>query len=66
MTETDLDTALDELDRLINDPEVRMDPDRVWALLAEVTLRSAGGGDGFAEARPPSPTAAADAYAPAR
>jgi hypothetical protein len=39
MTETEFTAKLDELDRLLNDPEVRMDPDRVWALLAEIALR---------------------------
>lgn len=39
MTETEFTAKLDELDRLLNDPEVRMDPDRVWALLAEITAR---------------------------
>jgi hypothetical protein len=27
---------LDELDRLLNDPDVPMQPDRVWSLLADV------------------------------
>lgn len=37
MIEADLDDALAELDRLLNDPETRMDPDRVWSILAEVS-----------------------------
>ena len=37
MTETEFEARLEELDRLINDPEVRMDPERVWTLLAEVS-----------------------------
>lgn len=36
MTERDYTTKLAELDRLLNDPEVRMDPNRVWSLLAEI------------------------------
>ena len=36
-----METALAELDRLLNDPDVRMDPARVWALAG--TLASAGG-----------------------
>jgi hypothetical protein len=32
MTERELEIALAELDRILNDPDVRMDPDRVWAL----------------------------------
>jgi len=50
MTEREFESKLAELDRLLNDPETRMDPDRVWALLAEVS----------------SPTAAALAPAPCR
>jgi hypothetical protein len=37
MTERDLEAKLAELDKLLNDPEVRMDPDRVWAILAEIS-----------------------------
>lgn len=44
MTDSELETALEELDRLINDPEIRMDPDRVWNLLAQ--LRTQGSADG--------------------
>ena len=49
MTETDIEGALAELDRLLNDPEVRMDPDRVWTILAEVSPLVAG--------NPPAPAA---------
>ena len=28
---------LDELDHLLNDPDVPMEPDRIWSLLAELT-----------------------------
>ena len=27
---------LDELDRLLNDPDVKMEPNRIWALAAEI------------------------------
>ena len=37
MTERDFEAKLAELDRLLNDPEVRMDPDRVWTILAEIS-----------------------------
>jgi hypothetical protein len=37
MTEQDYVAKLDELDQLLNDPDVPMQPDRVWALLAEVS-----------------------------
>jgi hypothetical protein len=36
MTERDMDAKLAELDRLLNDPETRMDPHKVWSLLAEL------------------------------
>jgi hypothetical protein len=37
MSETEYDSKLDELDRLLNDPDSPMDPSKVWALLAEVS-----------------------------
>ena len=37
MTESEYDRTLDELDRLINDPTVPMQPERIWSLLAEVS-----------------------------
>ncbi len=40
MDERDYDQKLDELDRLLNDPDSRMEPDRVWALLAEISRHS--------------------------
>jgi hypothetical protein len=36
MTQHDFDRKIDELDRLLNDPEVLLEPNRVWSLLAEV------------------------------
>lgn len=41
MTERDIEAKLAELDRLLNDPEVQMDPHKVWSLLAEVSGRLA-------------------------
>lgn len=41
MTERDFEAKLAELDRLLNDPEVRMDPDRVWTILAEISGKEA-------------------------
>jgi hypothetical protein len=32
-------TKLDELDRLMNDPNVLLDADRVWALLEELSAQ---------------------------
>jgi hypothetical protein len=37
MTEREIETKMAELDRLLNDPETRMDPHRVWSLLAELS-----------------------------
>ncbi len=37
MTDTDYTLKLDELDRLLNDPDAPMQPDRVWSLLAEIS-----------------------------
>ncbi len=37
MTEADYTSKLDELDRLLNDPDVPMEPGRVWSLLAELS-----------------------------
>ncbi|MGG5807840.1 peptide chain release factor 1 [Falsiroseomonas sp. CW058] len=41
MTEREIETKLAEVDRLLNDPETRMDPHRVWSLLAELASASA-------------------------
>lgn len=43
MTEREFQAKLAELDRLLNDPETRMDPDRVWALLAEISAQELQG-----------------------
>ena len=37
MTESDYEAKLAELERLLNDPDVPMEPARVWSLLSEVT-----------------------------
>lgn len=41
MTERETESKLAELDRLLNDPETRMDPHRVWSLLAELSAAQA-------------------------
>ncbi len=41
MTEAEFDAKLAEVDRLLNDPEVRLDPERVWTLLAELSSAAA-------------------------
>ncbi len=35
--DTEYALKLAELDRLLNDPDVPMQPDRIWALLAEIS-----------------------------
>ena len=37
MSATEYSRKLDELDRLLNDPDVPMQPDRIWSLLADVS-----------------------------
>ncbi|HSU06436.1 MAG TPA: peptide chain release factor 1 [Acetobacteraceae bacterium] len=39
MTEIEYARKLDELDRLLNDPDVPMEPEKVWSLLAEIAQR---------------------------
>lgn len=39
MTRFEYSHKLDELDRLLNDPDVPMEPARVWSLLAEISER---------------------------
>ena len=39
MTEKDYQQKLGELERLLNDPDVAMEPARVWSLLAELSHR---------------------------
>ena len=39
MDDPDYDAKLDELDRLLNDPDSKMEPSRVWSLLAEISGR---------------------------
>ncbi len=43
MTEREIEKKLAELDRLLNDPDVRMDPHKVWSLLAEISGRALPG-----------------------
>jgi hypothetical protein len=42
MTERDVDSKLTELDRLLNDPDVSLEPGRIWSLLAEVSQFETG------------------------
>jgi hypothetical protein len=41
MTQKDLEQKLDEVERLLNDPDVQLEPSRVWLLLDEVAARNA-------------------------
>ncbi len=41
---------LDELDRLLNDPDVPMQPDRIWSLLADVSCPEAAAASNTANA----------------
>jgi hypothetical protein len=45
MTEADYQRKLDELDRLLNDPDEPLQPDRVWSLLAEIAQRDLAGAE---------------------
>lgn len=42
MTQDEYARKLDELDSLLNDPDVPMDPARVWALLADLSGKDIG------------------------
>ncbi len=39
MSAAEIRHKLDELDRLLNDPDVPMQPDRIWSLLADVSCQ---------------------------
>ncbi|CAH0188495.1 peptide chain release factor 1 [Roseomonas sp. CECT 9278] len=39
MSEAEIERRMAELDRLLNDPETRMDANRVWALAAELARK---------------------------
>ena len=39
MDERDTDAKLDEVDRMLNDPDAKMEPALVWSLLAEISER---------------------------
>lgn len=41
MSESDHAEKLDELERLLNDPDVIMHPGRVWSLLDEISAQEA-------------------------
>jgi hypothetical protein len=37
MSDSDYVRKLDELDQLLNDPDIPMQPDRIWSLLADLS-----------------------------
>lgn len=39
MTDVEYNRKLEELDQLLNDPDVPMQPDRIWSILADVSQR---------------------------
>ena len=41
MTDVDYDCKLQELERILNDPDSKMEPARVWSLLAEISQEAA-------------------------
>ncbi len=43
MSDTEIARKMAELDRLLNDPETRMDAGRVWALAQELKAPALGG-----------------------
>jgi hypothetical protein len=43
MSDSEMARKLAELDRLLNDPETRMDAGRVWALAQELKTPARGG-----------------------
>jgi hypothetical protein len=60
MTENDYAQTLDELERLLNDPDVAMQPELIWRLLDKVSERDLPGGTMLSRivaARPRAPTA---------
>jgi hypothetical protein len=42
LTDAEYARRVDELDRLLNDPDVPMEPNKVWSLLAEIVQRDLG------------------------
>ncbi len=40
MLDVEYDLKLDELDRILNDPDSKLEPERVWSLLAEISQQA--------------------------
>jgi hypothetical protein len=47
MTDAEYAGKLDELDRLLNDPDLPMQPQRIWDLLADISHRDLAGTPDF-------------------
>jgi hypothetical protein len=58
MTDDDHTRKLEELERILNDPDVSLDPARVWSLLAEVSQRDCSQTSAPSTAEPPKGLAA--------
>ena len=43
MSDRGYDMKLSELDRLLNDPDSKMEPARIWSLLAEISKQAENG-----------------------
>jgi hypothetical protein len=46
LTDAEYARRLTELDRLLNDPDVPMEPAKVWSLLAEIAQQDRGSAQG--------------------
>ena len=60
MTENDYAQTLDELERLLNDPDVPMRPELIWGLLDKISEGDLPGGTMLSRimtAKPGAPTA---------
>jgi hypothetical protein len=60
MTDREYARKLEELDHLLNDPDVPINPDRIWSLLAELSPHAEPGG----RCSHPGMRAGADEYSP--
>jgi len=57
MSTAEYRSKLDELDRLLNDPDVPMQPERIWSLLADVSHPDAAHIDNYGPASQPAMSA---------
>ena len=64
MTENDYAQTLDELERLLNDPDVPMQPELIWRLLDKVSERDLPGGTMLSRIMAASPQAQTAEHVP--